>query len=165
MERLLKKSVMTVLGVVVMLGWWTVRGRFEGKASADSLSHIPAKVWDGGGGTVVIEAEASEPARVSASFATNLQVDDPNHRFLESREKMEAGTRSFTIDVPRNVGGTAEVSIENPRVGSKVRLAIRVNDRVVAEDAVTLDEPLKPGYGFFAQLELGDYSTGKLAED
>ncbi|HEV8336579.1 MAG TPA: hypothetical protein VGR67_09200 [Candidatus Polarisedimenticolia bacterium] len=165
MERLLKKSVMTVLGVVVMLGWWTVRGWFEGKASAESLSHIPTKVWDGGGGTVVLEAEASEPARVSASFETDLQVNDPNHKFLESWERIDAGTRTFAIEVPQHVGGTVEVSIENPKVGSKVRVAIRVNGRVVAEDSLTLDEPLKPGYGFFAQLELGDYSTGKLAED
>ena len=165
MDRLLKKAVFTVLGVALTLGVWTVRGWFEGSASAESASHIPAKVWSGGGGPVVLEAETSEAGTVSATFETNLQVDDPNHRYLETWQKVEAGHHTFTIDVPANTSGTVEVGIEKPGVGARVRVALRVNGQVAAEDIQTLDSPLQPGYGFFAQVHLEDYATGKLGED
>ncbi|MCI0658892.1 MAG: hypothetical protein L0170_17715, partial [Acidobacteria bacterium] len=76
-----------------------------------------------------------------------------------------SGTRTFSIEVPPNAGGTAEVSAENPKVGSKVRIAVKVDGRIVAEDFSTLAEPLQPGYGFFAQVHLEDYASGKLEED
>jgi hypothetical protein len=47
MAGLLKRGAMTILGVAVMLGFWTVKGWLTDEASA-SLSHIPQKVWDGG---------------------------------------------------------------------------------------------------------------------
>jgi hypothetical protein len=164
MKGLMKKSVMAILGVVLMLGWWSIRGWFEGSASAGS-SHIPSKIWEGGGGPVTIEVESSEPGRVSASFETHLQPDDPNHKFLESWEKVDAGKHRFTIDIPPNVGGTVEMSVGSPQVGSTVHVSVRIGERLVAEDSSTLDAPLQPGYGFFAQVHLDDYATGKLGED
>jgi hypothetical protein len=165
MKGLMKKGIMAILGVVVMLGWWTVRGWLDGSASAESYSHIPEKVWDGGGGPVTIEVEGSEEGRVSASFETHLPVDDANHKYLESWERISAGKHSFTIEVPPNVGGTVEMSIDSPQVGATVHVAVRIGDRLVAEDSSTLDAPLQPGYGFFAQVHLDDYATGKLGED
>jgi hypothetical protein len=165
MQGLMKRAVMAVLGVAVVLGWWSLRGWFEGKAAAESYSHIPTQVWEGGGGKVTIVAESSEPGKVSASFETNNPVDDKNHKFLEAWEKIGAGRHTFTLDVPPNVGGTVEVDVEDPKVGSKVRVEVEVNGQVVAADSATLDAPLKPGYAFFAQVELDDYATGKQSED
>jgi hypothetical protein len=164
MSGLLKRAAMTILGVAVMLGFWTVKGWFTDEASA-SLSHIPQKVWDGGGGTVVFEVESSDPARVSISFETNNAVNDEDHKYLETWEKIGSGARTFSIEVPPNAGGTAEVSAENPKIGSRVRIAVKVDGRIVAEDFSTLTEPLQPGYGFFAQVHLEDYASGKTEED
>ena len=164
MSGLLKRAAMTILGVVVMLGFWTVKSWFTDEASA-SLSHIPQKVWDGGGGTVVFEVESSDPARVSISFETNDAVNSEDHKFLESWERVGAGAHTFSIEVPSSVGGTAEISAENPKIGSRVRIAVKVDGRIVAEDFSTLTEPLQPGYGFFAQVHLEDYASGKLEED
>ena len=164
MTGLLKRGAMTILGVAVMLGFWTVKGWFTDEASA-SLSHIPQKVWDGGGGTVLVEVESSDPARVSISFETDNQVDSDDHKYLDTWEKIGAGAHTYSIEVPSNVGGTAEVSAENPKVGSRVRIAVKVNGQVVAEDSSTLSEPLQPGYGFFAQVHMEDYASGKLEED
>ncbi|MCI0568642.1 MAG: hypothetical protein L0Z52_10750 [Acidobacteria bacterium] len=161
---MLKRAAMTILGVAVMLGFWTVKGWFTDEASA-SLSHIPQKVWDGGGGTVVFEVESSDPARVSISFETNDAVNSEDHKFLESWEKVGTGAHTFSIEVPSSVGGTAEISAENPKIGSRVRIAVKVDGRIVAEDFNTLTEPLQPGYGFFAQVHLEDYASGKLEED
>jgi hypothetical protein len=165
MKALMKKGLMTILGVVVVLGAWTVRGWFEGSASAQSSFHIPDKVWDGGGGPITIEVEGSEQGTVSATFETNLPIDDPKHKLLESRERVSEGKHSFNIDVPPNVGGTVEMSIEEPHVGATVHVVVRIGDRLVAEDSSTLDAPLQPGYGFFAQVHLDDYATGRLGED
>ena len=164
MTGLLKRAAMTILGVALMLGFWTVKGWFTDEASA-SLSHIPQKVWNGGGGTVAFEVESSDPARVSISFETNNAVNSDDHKFLETWEKVGSGAHTFSIEVPPNTGGTAEISAENPKVGSKVRITVKVDGRIVAEDFSTLTEPLQPGYGFFAQVSLEDYASGKTEED
>jgi hypothetical protein len=164
MAGLLKRGALTILGVAVMLGFWTVKGWFTDEASA-SLSHIPQKFWDEGGGTVVVEVETSDPSRVSMTFETNNQVNSDDHKYLETWEKIGPGARTFSVEVPSEVGGTAEVSAENPKVGSRVRIAIKVDGRIVAEDFSTLTEPLQPGYGFFAQVHLEDYASGKLEEE
>jgi hypothetical protein len=164
MENIFKRVAMAVLGLVLTLGFWTVKGWFVGEAGATS-AHIPDKVWDGGGGTVFIEVETTDPARVSATFETNDQVDSPAHKFLETWEHVEAGEHTYKIEVPAGVSGTAEVSADAPKVGSQVRIAVKVDGSTVAEDRQTLTEPLKPGYGFFAQVNLKDYATGARGED
>jgi hypothetical protein len=165
MQRLLKKGVMTILGLALVLGGWTIRDKFFGRASAESYSHIPARVWSGGGGQITIEAEASDPGKISASFETNLPIEDPNHRFLETWQKIDAGKHTFTVEVPPGVGGMVELDIDQPKVGAKARIAVLVDGRVAAEDTQILDAPLKPGWGFAAQVEMEDYATGKLGED
>ena len=164
MEGFLKRVVLGILGVVLTLGFWTVKGWFVGDASATS-AHIPDKVWDGGGGTVFVEVESTDPARVSVTFETNVAIDDADHKFLETWERVEPGVHTYKIEVPANVSGTAEVSAEAPKVGSRVRVAVKVDGSTVAEDSLTLTEPLKPGYGFFAQVHLEDYAKGTPGED
>ncbi len=163
MTGLLKRGALTILGVAVTLGFWTVRDRFTDRASA-SLSRIPNKVWSGGN-RIEVEVETSARARVSASFETGNAPDDASHQYLETWEKVEPGRHTFTIDVPAQVGGMVEIDSEDPKVGDTVRIALKVGGSVVAEDRATLSEPLRPGYGFFAQLYLDDFATGKLGED
>ena len=164
MSGLTKRVVVGALGVALTLGFWTVKGWFLDEANATG-AHIPDKVWEGGGGSVVLEVETTAPARVSATFETNLQVDDAAHRFLETWERVEPGLHTYTIDVPARVSGTVEAGIDAPTVGARVRVAVKVDGRTVAEDSQTLTEPLQAGYGFFAQVELEDYVTGTLSQD
>jgi hypothetical protein len=161
---LAKRLVLGVLGVAVTLGFWTVKGWFVEDADA-TMKHIPAKVWDGGGGTVTIESESTEAARVYVSFETNLPIDDAGHKYLETWERVEPGFHAFKIEVPPGVSGTAEVDVENPKVGSKARVAVRVNGEVAIEDRQELTEPLKPGWAFAAQVQLEDYAKGTPGSD
>jgi hypothetical protein len=92
-------------------------------------------------------------------------VNSADHKYLETWEKVGSGAHAYSIDVPSSVGGTAEISAENPKIGSRVRIAVKVDGRIVAEDFSTLTEPLQPGYGFFAQVHLEDYASGKTEED
>jgi hypothetical protein len=164
MEGLMKRIVLGALGVALTLGFWSAKGWLVGDAQATS-AHIPDKVWDGGGGKVVLEVETTEATRFSASFETNLQVDDSGHKFLETWERVEPGLHTFTIDVPAHVSGIVEAGIDAPKVGAHVRVAVKVDGHTVAEDSQTLTEPLQAGYGFFAQVELDDYVTGAPAHD
>ena len=72
---------------------------------------------------------------------------------------------TYRIDVPAQVSGTVEAGMDAPTVGARVRVAVKVDGRTVAEDSQTLTEPLQAGYGFFAQVELDDYATGTLSQD
>ena len=164
MEGLVKRLVLGVLGVAVMCGYWTVKGWFVGDANA-TMKHIPAKVWDGGGGTIVVETDSTEAARVYVSFETNNAIDDSDHKFLETWERVEPGFHAFKIEVPPGVSGTAEVDVENPKVGSKARVAVRVNGEIAVEDSQVLNEPLKEGWAFAAQVQLEDYARGTPGED
>jgi len=159
-----KRIGLGALGVALMLGFWTVKGWLVGEASATS-AHIPDKVWEGGGGSVVLEVETTGPARVSASFETNDQVDNAGHKFLETWERVEPGLHLYTVELPREVSGIVEAGIDDPKVGARVRVAVKVHGETVAEDSQTLTEPLQAGYGFFAQVELDDYLTGRPARD
>jgi hypothetical protein len=164
MANLAKRVVLSILGVALTLGIWTVKGWLMGEANA-TVSHIPDKVWDGGGGKVFLEVETTDPGRVSASFETNDGVDSKDHKYLETWERVAPGQHTYAIEVPAHVSGTVEIDSDAPKVGSKVRIALKVDGRTVAEDVQTLNEPLQQGYGFFAQISLEDYATGTRGED
>ena len=98
MDGLMKRVALGVLGVVLTLGFWTVKGWFTGEAEATS-ARIPDKVWDGGGGTVFIEVETTDTGRVSVTFETNDRVDAADHKYLETWEKIEPGQHTYKIEV------------------------------------------------------------------
>jgi hypothetical protein len=164
MGGLMKRVMLGVLGVALTLGFWTVKGWFVDEANATS-AHIPGKVWDGGGGTVFLEVETTDSGRVSVTFETNLAVDDASHKYLETWERVTPGLHTYRIEVPSRVSGTAEVDIDEPKVGSRARVALKVDGRTVVEDSQALTEPLQSGYAFFAQVHLEDYATGTPGED
>ena len=163
-DNLVRKVLGAIAGVIICIAVWSIQDKLLGNDS-DVAEKIPAQVFGGGGGTVVIEAEASEPAVISASFETNSMIDDVNHDYLETWQKIDAGKHTFTIDVPANVSGSVWLRVDEPKVGAKVKLVMRANDKYVGEDAMTLEKPLEPGYGFAAGLEVDDYSRGKLTEE
>ena len=92
----MKAVVRTVLGLVLVIGWWTITGNRISTAPAQD--RIPAIVWGGGAGKVQIEAETTTPATMAVSFN-----DEKGERHLETYERVSAGTYRWTIDVP---GGT-----------------------------------------------------------
>ncbi len=164
---MLKKLVMTVAGVAVMLAYWSIKARFSsGDDPSVKSGSIPAKVLGGGGGLIDIEAEASGEGVVSVIFESNNDgVGDNQHKFVETWEKISPGVHNYTIDVPPNMGGSIEVRMDDPPVGSKVRATFKLHGSTVAEDIQTLPEPLKPGYGFTAHVQVEDYTLGKAAAD
>jgi hypothetical protein len=97
MKNVLKRATLGTLGVAAVLAYWSLRG----SSSSSSSEGIPSKVWAGGGATLAIEAESTSPARFSVSFTERTK---PDPQMLETWAKVDAGTHSWTIDVPPSVG-------------------------------------------------------------
>ncbi len=154
----MKSIVRSVLGLVLILGWWTFTG--NSISTNPALENIPASVWGGGAGTLVIEAETSSAARVVVDFSR----DDQDDR-LSSYEDIAAGTHRWTIDVPSDTGGYVELGAVDPKPGDRLNFRILVNGRTVFEDSDQLEAALEPGYAFFVQAYIDDYAKGRLEED
>jgi hypothetical protein len=146
MQNLLKRGVMSILGVVVMLAWWSFRGS---DANTDSADKIPGKVWAGA-------------AQMRVSFN---EYEKENGRSLETYEDAPAGSHSWTIDLPARSGGYVELGAVDPRPGDKLSWKVSVNGRVMSEQSETLAQPLEKNTAFFLQSYFADYATGTLEED
>lgn len=154
MSKLLQRAIMPILGLLVCLGWWSLRGDRGGSAA---VSGIPEKVWAGGAGTMAIEVETSGPARLNITFSE--EGDTGKERSIECWERLAPGPHVWQIDLPANAGGYVDLTAEEPAVGAQLRWVVRINDRIVAEETQTLDAPLEPNYAFGLQLYMDDYST------
>ena len=157
-EAVVKALVRSLLGLVLVLGWWTFTGNLVSTDRA--MAKIPASVFGGGGGQFEIEAETTTPARLMVGFS-----DESGDRNLESYEDVPAGTFRWKIDVPSEIGGYIELNATAPKAGDRLKFRLLSNGRTVFEDAEQLDQPLEPGYAFFVQAYVEDYAKGELSDD
>lgn len=157
----MKSLARTLIGLALVLGWWTLRG--PGDSAGETADHIPSVVWDGGAGAMTIRTETTCPAQMRVSFSDHgEEVESP--RSLEAWENVPAGSHSWTIDVPGEVGGYVELSAESPQPGDRLTWSIEVGGATVDEQTETLEKALEPGYGFFLQSYFDDYATGTFGE-
>jgi len=152
MNKLLIRGGLSLMCAALTLVWWTY-GRGKPPASQD---HIPARVGTGGE-TLELDAESSSPATVSISFE-DLRKALGEQRILNSSEKIPAGSKSWSIDVPSGVGGYIELDADEPRVGDTVTMRVHVNGRLVDTQTDKLDQPLQANEAFFVQDHFDDYS-------
>ena len=160
-KNLLVRAGVGVLGIAVMLAWWSFHG---GSSNTATVEKIPAKVWNGGAGTLTVEVEASCPAKMSINFEER-EGEVGSRRNLQTWEQVGPGSHSWTIDVPSRVGGYIELGAVEPKVGDTLTWRIKLNGQVVDEQTEALQEALKPGYAFFLQSYFEDYATATKEED
>jgi hypothetical protein len=153
-----KALIRTVLGLVLVIGWWTITG--NSISTAPDQDKIPTIVFGGGAGVLEIEAETTSPARMLVSFS-----DESGDRHLETYEDVGVGTFRWSVDVPSEIGGYVELNAVAPKAGDRLKFRILSNGREVFEDSDQLETPLEPGYAFFVQAYFDDYAKGKLSED
>ena len=154
----MKAVVRTVVGLLLVIGWWTITGNRI--STTPVQDRIPASVWGGGGGKLQIEAETSTPATMAVSFS-----DETGDRHLETYERVSAGTYRWTIDVPDATGGYVELNADAAKAGDRLKFRIAANGRTVFDGSDHLDKPSEPGYAFFVQAFFDDYAKGKLSDD
>ena len=160
MNYLMKRVAFGVVGMVLVLGWWTLTGKRD---SVPSLDKIPSKAWEGGGGQVTIEAESSDPATMHVEFE-RPDISDPSkpHQRLQSTEKVAAGQHTWTIDVPTRTFAILEFEAVGPKTGSKLSWTVHAGGKQIAQETETLDKPLQAGEAFFLQVQVEDVALGKL---
>ena len=162
MKNLLIRAGMAVLGVVLVLAWWSFRGGSDDKTAV--TSKIPAKVGVGGAGTLTIEIESTCDARFSINFAEH-EKDITVQKNLEAWERVSPGTRSWTIGIPAGVGGYIDLSSDKAKVGDKLKWRILLNGAVVDEQSQTLEQPLQPNTALGLQAYYQDYSKAQKEKD
>jgi len=160
MNSLVKRVLLAGAGMVLVLGWWTIEGKFSGHATAAS-DKIPAKVWEGGGTSLTIETESSDPAVLRVFFESTAKTNGTPVRSLDSFEKIAAGRHTWTVDVPATVGGDLELKAESPKAGSRLSWTVRADNKVLKQESETLDGALRGNEAFFLKLEEDDFSLGE----
>ena len=155
----MKRILSTLLGLVVVLTWWTIRG--DRSPPEEQLQGIPAKVWDGGGGTLAIEVDASTDATLSIDFHERRD----GGRNSNAREKVGPGAHSWSIEIPPNAGGYIEFEADAPQPGAKLSWTIRRDGRSIASGEETLDQPLGKNEAFFLQEYYDDYSKAVARDE
>ena len=154
----LKKILSSLLGVVIALAWWSIRGNHSHHEAV--VNSIPAKVWDGGG-TITIDVDTTVAGKLSMEFNERRK----NGRSLTTFEQIGSGTHSWSVEVPRNAGGYIEFGADAPQPGARMSWTIRHGGRRIASESDTLDKPLQPNEAFFLQRYYKDYSRPGASED
>jgi hypothetical protein len=165
MNPVMKRVLSSALGLALVLGWWTLRDKLFGGGSTPAVSdRVPAKLWEGGGTTLTISVESSDPAIVRADFESSDRNSGTTSRALNSQEKVAAGSHTWTIDVPAGVGGTLEFEAENPKPGSWLKWTVSSGNKVLMHESDTLNVTLKANEAFFVQYQADDFSTAQQEE-
>ena len=156
MKKLILRLGLSALGIAATLLWWTYH---DTGSSAQSMSHIPAKVGEGGN-RLVVETETTTPSTLRITF-DDLRKPVGQQILVESREKIPAGPHSWTVDIPSGIGGYIELEADHPNPGDTLTQRIRVNGKEVDSQSDRLDSALQPNTAFFVQFHRDDFSSAE----
>jgi hypothetical protein len=161
-----KQIVISILGLVAMLGYWSFCGTSKVPGHTTDEGKIPSVIWEGGNNKLSIEADTTTPATMRVSFQAPAEGDkDYEERYHEAWEKIEPGHHSYTVAFPETTDfSTVELGADNPKVGDELSWVVKLNDEVVQEDSYTLEKPLDEGYAMFLQVELEQWLQGNAGD-
>ena len=160
MKRLLLRLGLSVLGTVITLLWWTYHDK---GSSAQSMSHIPAKVTPGGN-QLVIEVEGSTASTMRIDFE-DLSKPSGQQILLNAWEQVSAGPHTWTVDIPSGVGGYIEFEADHPNPGDTLTQRVKINGKEVDSQSEKLDSPLQPNTAFFVQFQRDDFSQAEAVPE
>jgi len=160
MKTIFLRVALSLLGVAVTLLWWTYRNQ---DSHAESLAHIPAEIA-GGGNRLEIEATASTASTLRITFE-DVRKPAGQQILAEAWEKMPAGTRTWTVNVPSGVGGYIELNADQPNPGDTLNQRVKMNGKSVNEQADKLERPLEPNTAFFVQYHAEDFTAPAESAD
>ena len=154
MKKLILRLGLSALGIAATLLWWTYH---DTGSSAQSMSHIPAKVGEGGN-RLVVETETTTPSTLRITF-DDLRKPVGQQILVESWEKIPVGPHSWTVDIPGGIGGYIELEADHPNPGDTLTQRIRINGKEVDSQSDRLDSALQPNTAFFVQFHRDDFSS------
>lgn len=157
-KQMAKKLIITVLGVVVMLAWWSWRGKQSDPNHTYSENQIPAQVWEGGSQQLHVEVNATVAALLRLSLEAPLPDNAEASRWHEAWQEVDPGQHSFSVQFPESTSsGMVEFNAKDPKVGDKISWTVKLNDQIIQEDSMTLEKPLEAGTAMFLQIELEEF--------
>jgi len=157
MKKLILRLGLSVLGVVATLLWWTYHDK---GSNAQSMSHIPDKLGEGGN-QLVVEAETTTPSTLRLSFE-DLRKPAGQQILLDAWEKIPAGPHTWTVDIPSGIGGYVELEADHPNSGDTLTQRIKFNGKQVDSQSERLDSTLQPNTAFFVQFQRDDFNVSPL---
>jgi hypothetical protein len=153
--RLVIRAGVAVVGVAIMLTWWTLTDHKS--KNAVSSTRIPAKVLGGGGKKMIIDVDTTGPAEFSMDTYLPRKPGENNidEQPTESdKERLDAGHHTWVVELAPTAGGDVQLEAVNPPVGTRLGWSITVDGKKLADESETLNEPLKSGEAFFLQANL-----------
>jgi len=160
MKKLLLRLGLSVLGTIVTLLWWTYHDK---GSNAQSMSHIPAKLAEGGN-QLLVEVEGSTPSTMRIDFE-DLSKPVGQQILMNAWEKVSAGPHTWTVDIPSGVGGYIEFEADQPKPGDTLTQRVKINGKEVDSQTERLDSPLEPNTAFFVQFQRNDFSHADAAPE
>jgi hypothetical protein len=154
MKKLILRLGLSVLGVAATLLWWTYRDK---PSSAQTMSHIPAKLGEGGN-QVIVETETTTPSTLRFNLE-DLHKPAGQQILLDAWEKIPAGPHSWTIDIPSGIGGYIELEADHPNPGDTLTQRVRINGKQVDSQSDRLDSALESNTAFFVQFQRDDFGS------
>jgi hypothetical protein len=154
MKKLILRLGLSVLGVAATLLWWTYRDK---PSSAQSMSHIPEKLGEGGN-QLIVETETTTPSTLRLNLE-DLHKPAGQQILLDAWEKIPAGPHSWTIDIPSGIGGYIELEADHPNPGDTLTQRVRINGKQVDSQSDRLDSALEPNTAFFVQFQRDDFGS------
>jgi|307.fasta_scaffold33302_3 hypothetical protein len=160
MKKLLLRLGLSIVGTIVTLLWWTYHDK---GSNAQSMSHIPAKLAEGGN-QLLVEVEGSTPSTMRIDFE-DLSKPVGQQILMNAWEKVPAGPHTWTVDIPSGVGGYIEFEADQPKPGDTLTQRVKINGKEVDSQTERLDSPLEPNTAFFVQFQRNDFSHTDAAPE
>jgi hypothetical protein len=157
----LKNLALGVVGLIAVLGWWTITGGDEGPAGAE-IGPLPAVV-DGGGHRIDVALSTTEPLYFSASFSCPDGEED--YLEVDGREELDPGEHQLSFDVAGDCDyALLEAGAHEPAVGAALSWQVHVDGQRWEEEHMLLEQPLAPNRAFFLQTGWDDGSLDEMLE-
>ena len=157
----LKKIVFSILGIAVMLAWWSWRGPSSDPNRTQSKNEIPAQFWEGGPNQISVSATTTVAGPFRLSLSGPLADNPEEERWHQAWVEVDPGTHNWNVNFPNGItGGIVELGANDPKVGDKIDWEVKLNGQVIQQDSYTLDKPLQEGYAMFLQVELEEFLAG-----
>ena len=149
----MKKLILAALGLVLALVW--MANARDDRGDYEDVGRLPAVVFGGGGGTLSVEVNTSQPAVLRATFARWDDAEE-NETGTKVSEPLPAGTLSRGVDIAADTYIFLEIEVEKPQVGATLSWTVSLDGEKLFDDERRLDEPLEGGRAFSLQLEADD---------
>lgn len=143
-----RRVVIGVVGLVVVLGWWTLIGR--GGKSDTTVARIPDRIWEGGGGKTTVDVEFSHPGEVTLDFYCWDESGKSPHaaQSFIAKQDVPAGKHHFVVEVTPKTNVCGYFRIPGSKKGARIAYTLVCGAKKIGSDEGTAEEDAQPGNDF-----------------